>query len=146
MLDSGCWTVDDQGMAEQWFIRVQGKEYGPADMPTLQEWKSESRVLRTNEARRSDQSIWTTATEIPGLFEIEEIQPPAPPVQQQQVEPVPWVDHADRAERIEERPRHSFREICYQTLLIYRRGFFQFFGLTLLIIGPSICAQLTEGF
>ena len=33
-------------MAEAWFIRVEGKEYGPADVETLHEWRAEGRVLR----------------------------------------------------------------------------------------------------
>ncbi|HET9801021.1 MAG TPA: DUF4339 domain-containing protein, partial [Chthoniobacterales bacterium] len=61
----------DQAMAEQWIIRVQGKEYGPADLPTLQEWKSEGRVLPTNPARQADFDFWKTAGEIPGLFHAE---------------------------------------------------------------------------
>jgi len=37
MLDSGCMMLDDQEMAEEWIVRVQGKEYGPADIDTLLE-------------------------------------------------------------------------------------------------------------
>ena len=69
MLDSGCWMLDDQGMAEQWIIRVEGKEYGPAELATLREWKTEGRVLATNEARRVDVDLWSTAgVEIPGCL------------------------------------------------------------------------------
>ena len=71
-------------MAEQWFIKVEGREYGPADLATLLEWKDDSRVLRTNEVRRSDRDDWTVAGEIPGLFEA--VPPPvAPP--SMQIEP-----------------------------------------------------------
>src|SRR2546423_14955726 len=76
MLDSGCGMFHDQAMPEQWIIRVEGKEYGPADLPTLHEWKSEGRVLPTNPARGADVDLWKTAGEIPGLFHVE-----APPVQ-----------------------------------------------------------------
>src|SRR5438132_5760336 len=41
-------------MAEQWIIRVGGKEYGPADLATLREWKTDGRVLPTNPARGVD--------------------------------------------------------------------------------------------
>src|SRR5207247_2647528 len=41
-------------MADQWIIRVLGKEYGPADIETLREWKTEGRLLPENEARRVD--------------------------------------------------------------------------------------------
>src|SRR6266853_1885700 len=74
-------------MAEQWIIRVQGKEYGPADLATLHEWKADGRVLPNNPARRVDvdstavadsakEALWETAGEIPGLFRTQ-----PPPVQ-----------------------------------------------------------------
>ena len=56
-------------MAEQWIIRVEGKDYGPADFETLQEWKSDGRVIPANPARRSDVDGWQTAADIPGLFD-----------------------------------------------------------------------------
>src|SRR5437588_12721997 len=76
MLDSGCSLFHDQAMAEQWIIRVEGRDYGPADVATLQEWKSDGRVLRMNPARRADADIWQTAGDVPGLFDLE-----PPPVQ-----------------------------------------------------------------
>ena len=60
--------LDDQGMTEEWIVRVHGKEYGPADVETLREWKAEGRLLPGNEARRADTELWKTAAEIPGLF------------------------------------------------------------------------------
>ena len=63
----------------QWTIRVEGKEYGPADLATLREWKEDGRVLSTNEARRSEEETWMRAGEIPGLFAATPPQPP--PVQ-----------------------------------------------------------------
>src|SRR6266571_9141646 len=67
---------NDEEMPEQWIIRVEGKEYGPADLATLREWKADGRVLPTNPARRVDVDLWKTAGDIPGLFRLE-----APPVQ-----------------------------------------------------------------
>src|SRR5260370_23841902 len=63
------------GMADEWIIRVAGDEYGPADLETLREWKTEGRLLPTNEARRADSDVdlWTTAADIPGLFESDDI-------------------------------------------------------------------------
>ena len=52
-----------------------GTEYGPANIETLREWKAEGRLLPSNEARRADVDLWTTAAEIPGLFSV----PPAVP-------------------------------------------------------------------
>jgi hypothetical protein len=42
--------------------------------------------------------------------------------------------------------RRSFAEILTETVQIYRKGFFQFLGLTLLVLLPSICGQLTTVF
>src|SRR5438128_11049998 len=70
MLDSGCMMLDDQEMAEEWIVRVQGKEYGPADIDTLHEWKKEGRLLPENEARTTGDDLWSTAAAIPGLFDV----------------------------------------------------------------------------
>ena len=122
-------------MAEQWIIRVQGKDYGPADLATLHEWKADGRVLPTNPARRIDVDAWETAAEIPGLFKTE-----PPPVQ------VPTGDQrvevTDR--RVESKP--PTRNILTETFRVYFRGFFQFFGLSLLSIVPIVCAELTSRF
>jgi len=122
-------------MAEQWIIRVQGKDYGPADLATLHEWKADGRVLPTNPARRIDVDGWQTAAEIPGLFKTE-----PPPVQ------VPTRDQrvevTDR--RVESKP--PTRNILTETFRVYFRGFFQFFGLSLLSIVPIVCAELTSRF
>src|SRR6266404_4988555 len=122
-------------MAEQWIIRVQGKDYGPADLATLHEWKADGRVLPINPARRLDVDAWQTAAEIPGLFKTE-----PPPVQ------VPTRDQrvevTDR--RVESKP--PTRNILTETFRVYFRGFFQFFGLSLLSIVPIVCAELTSRF
>ena len=68
MLDSECMMLDDQGVNDEWIVRVQGAEYGPANIETLREWKTEGRLLPSNEARQADVDLWTTAAEIPGLF------------------------------------------------------------------------------
>jgi hypothetical protein len=128
MLDSGCRMLDDQAMPQQWIIRVEGKEYGPADVETLREWKTEGRVLAENEARRTDTDAWTTAADIPGLFGGEALATASslrlthPPLQQ----------------------RRSFRQIMAETVRIYRKGFPQFLGLALMVAAPSICAQLAN--
>ena len=88
-MDSECMTRNDQGVAEEWIVRVDGREYGPANIDTLREWKAEGRVLPANEARRTDAELWTLAGEIPGLFNVEALgtasalakAPPAPPPQ-----------------------------------------------------------------
>ena len=76
MLDSECMMLDDQGVTDEWIVRVQGTEYGPANIETLREWKAEGRLLPSNEARRADVDLWTTAADIPGLFSV----PPVVPI------------------------------------------------------------------
>src|SRR5262249_12347002 len=123
-----------KAMADQWIIRVRGKEYGPVDIETLREWKNEGRLLPDNEARQPDagavtsteEILWTTAAKIPGLFTIAVAgagtagQFAQPPLQQ----------------------HRSFAQILAETLRIYRKGFLQFLFLTLLVVLPSVCAQL----
>ena len=130
MLDSGCMMLDDQGVNDEWIVRVQGAEYGPATIETLREWKAEGRLLPSNEARQADIDLWTKAAEIPGLFSM----PPAVPSPGDFTQPPIQVS------------RRSFAEILTETLQIYRKGFLQFLGLTLLMLLPSIASQLTTAF
>src|ERR1700682_142493 len=109
-------------MAEEWIVRVQGKEYGPVDFETLSEWKREGRVLPTNEVRRVDVELWTTAAQIPDLF---------PPVQASAV-------------GNELAQTRSLHDILVETWRIYRRGFWQFLALSALVAVPSVCAQLSS--
>jgi hypothetical protein len=131
MLDSECMMLDDQEVTDEWIVRVQGREYGPANIETLREWKAEGRLLPANEARRANVDFWTTAAEIPGLFDAGAVA-------------------ATSARPLAQPPlqisRRSFTQILTETLQIYRRGFFQFLGLTLLVLLPSICSQLTTAF
>jgi hypothetical protein len=119
--------LDDQGMAEEWIVRVQGKEYGPANIEMLREWKREGRLLPENEARSAGANLWSTAGAIPGLFDkglaapTEAESPTEPPLQ---------VD------------RRSFGQILADAFQIYRKGFFQFVCLALLVMLPSLLAQL----
>src|SRR6266699_4591564 len=127
MLDSGCMMLDDQEMAEEWIVRVQGKEYGPADIDTLREWKKEGRLLPENEARTTSADLWSTAAAIPGLFDVGML--------------------AAASARVEIQPplqtQRSFGQILAETFQIFRKGFFQFLGLTLVVLLPSVCSQLT---
>ena len=122
--------LDDQEVNDEWIVRVQGAEYGPANIETLREWKTEGRLLPSNEARQADVDLWTTAAEIPGLFSM----PPAVPHPASFTQPPVQLS------------RRSFAEILAETLQIYRKGFLQFLGLTLLMLLPSIASQLTTAF
>jgi hypothetical protein len=108
-------------MVEEWIVRVQGKDYGPVDVETLREWKAEGRLLPANQVRRIGVDLWTTAADIPGLF-------------------VPVSSTHEPAGLA----RRSLGAILIDAVRIYRKGFLQFFGLTLLIAVPSFCAQLTS--
>jgi hypothetical protein len=127
MLDSGCMMLDDQEMAEEWIVRVQGKEYGPADIDTLREWKKEGRLLPENEARTASADLWSTAAAIPGLFDVGMLAAASARVEIQS--PL--------------QTQHSLGQILAETFQIYRKGFFQFLGLTLVVLLPSVCSQLT---
>jgi hypothetical protein len=128
MLDSGCMMLDDQDMAEEWIVRVQGKEYGPANIDTLHEWKKEGRLIPENEARTADTDLWSTAAAIPGLFDVGTLA-----VASAQAQIVPPLQTQYR----------SFGQILAETFQIYRKGFFPFLGLTLVVLLPSVCSQLT---
>jgi len=130
VLDSECMMPDDQGMSEEWIVRVHGKEYGPANLDTLREWKAEGRLLPANDARRANVDLWITAGEIPELFSVT----PSVEAATQQTEPPVQVS------------RRSFNQILAETFQIYRKGFFQFLGLVLLVLLPSICSQLITAF
>ena len=97
-------------MSEQWFLRVEDREYGPADLAMLREWKEDGRVLRENEARPEDSDMWVPAAEIPGLFapeppDLVQTLPGAPPVQSP-----------------------GFFRICFDTVALYIKGFFSLSG------------------
>jgi len=115
-------------MAEEWIVRVQGKEYGPANIDTLREWKREGRLLPENEARNMEADLWSTAAAIPGLFDAgASAAASAGPL----MEPPLQTQH------------RTFGQILAETFQIYRKGFFQFLGLTLLVLLPSVCSQVT---
>jgi hypothetical protein len=120
--------LDDQGMTEEWIVRVEGKEYGPVDIDTLREWKREGRLLPENEARNTSVDLWSTAAAIPGLFDVAAIVPTGGRLPEET--PLPT-------------QRRSFGQTLAETFQIYRKGFFQFLGLTLLVLLPSVCSQLT---
>jgi len=126
-------------MADQWIIRVEGKEYGPADLTTLQEWKTEGRLLPSNAARLADVDLWKTAADIPGLFQIEQ-----PPIQTGVTAHRSFVTGQESAIKDQKTvTRSTTRNILAETFQVYFRGFFQFLALTLLTLVPSLCSQFT---
>jgi hypothetical protein len=116
-------------MPEQWFVRVGDRDYGPADLDMLREWKREGRVLPTNAVRCTDADSWTTAAQIPGLFDEPRVigadTGPTPPPPQQ---------------------RRTFVQLVSETLGIYRAGLLQFAGLALVPALPSLCGQVAAAF
>jgi len=110
-------------MSDRWIIRVAGKEYGPVDLDTLADWKSEGRLLPANEVRRESDTAWTTAGTIDGLFA-----PPPLPASRGH----PW------------QRRRTFAEIIGDSLRIYKSAFLPFFILTLLVAVPAFVLELTS--
>src|SRR5205809_7359614 len=109
-MDSECMIQYDQGVAEEWILRVDGREYGPANIETLREWKAEGRVLPANEARRADAELWSLAAEIPGLFNVEAL----PTVS------APRLIHSTSSEQaLPPLPPRGFEEILTGTFRIY---------------------------
>jgi hypothetical protein len=132
-MDSECMIRDDQGVTEEWILRVDGREYGPANIDTLREWKAEGRVLPANDARRADAELWTLAAEIPGLFDVETLATAS----------ASRLTHATSSGQAPPPPRsRGFGQILAETFRIYARGFLQFLPLTLLVVLPSVCGQL----
>jgi hypothetical protein len=132
-MDSECMIRDDQGVTEEWIVRVAGKEYGPANIDTLREWKAEGRVLPANEARRVDADLWTLAAKIPGLFELD-----APGA----VSGSHLTDSTSSVPVPLALPSRGFGQILADSFRIYARGFLPFFCLTLLVVLPSVFGQV----
>jgi len=124
---------DDQGVTEEWIVRVAGKEYGPANIDTLREWKAEGRVLPANEARRVDADLWTLAAKIPGLFELD-----APAA----VSGSHLTDSTSSVPVPLALPSRGFGQILADSFRIYARGFLPFLCLTLLVVLPSVFGQV----
>ncbi len=112
-------------MPDRWIIRVAGKEYGPVDLEQLREWKQEGRLLSANEARLENESQWSSADAIPGLFQS-----------------MPLAPSPAEAKETEQPRGKLFR----RTFQIYGRGFFKFLALSGLVIVPSLCGQLVSVF
>jgi hypothetical protein len=109
-------------MSDQWMVRVDGKEYGPVDEDELREWRSEGRLIRTNEICRVGEERWIAAGELPEIFADE--QPPAEP--------------PDLIVR-----RRSWREIFRESIRLYRAAFWRFIAFGLLTAVPMFVLQST---
>jgi hypothetical protein len=110
-------------MAEQWIVRVQGQEYGPVDLEELLTWKEEGRLIRENEIREPESERWIPAGELPELFADETPASTVPPAIVRQ---------------------STLGGILSRTWQIYRERFGQFLGLSVLVIVPSLCVQLSS--
>ncbi|MDQ6622550.1 MAG: DUF4339 domain-containing protein [Verrucomicrobiota bacterium] len=112
-------------MPDEWFVRVQEKEYGPVDLETLLEWKADERLIPQNEVRHGEEAGWLPAAQFPELFASEPIGSAQP----------------ERLFR-----RRGFGQIIAESLRIYGRGFPQFFALALLVAIPSLALNLGWAF
>ncbi|HSH39472.1 MAG TPA: DUF4339 domain-containing protein, partial [Chthoniobacterales bacterium] len=115
-------------MAEEWFVRVLGREYGPVDLETLREWKADGRLIATNEVRGASDAAWVQAGSIAELF------PPSTP-------PPLAYPASQPAER-----RRGFMEIIVETCRLYAKGFLTFAGLAALVGIPELGFRLSVAF
>lgn len=106
-------------MAEQWMVRVEGREYGPVDADELRTWRKEGRLIRQNEVRRVGDERWIRAGELPEIF-VDET-PAEPP---------------DLIVR-----RRTWPEIFRESIRIYRGGFWRFMIFGLLTAVPMFVLQ-----
>ena len=116
---------NENNPTDAWFVRVEGKEYGPVDLDTLHEWRAEGRVIPQNYLRREGENTWVLASTLPELFP-------------SGVRPPPLPNELFR--------RRSIAEIFYETFRIYRRGFWPFLVLSLLVGIASFAFQLSWSF
>src|SRR5437764_337200 len=107
-------------MPDQWMVRVEGHEYGPVDLETLREWKSEGRLIRTNELRRIGEERWVPAEQFPEIF----------------ADDLPPAEAPDLIVR-----RRAWPEIFRETIRIYRGGFSRFMIFGLLTAVPMFVMQ-----
>ncbi len=110
-------------MAEQWIVRVDGREYGPVGADELREWRREGRLIRENEVREADGERWIRAEELPEVFADEPAVAPPLPVR-----------------------RLNFGEIVAASWHIFHRGFGRFFLLGLLVAVPAFFLQIAVPF
>lgn len=110
-------------MPEQWMVRVEGKEYGPVDEDDLREWKTEGRLIRTNEVRRVGDDRWFPAGELPEIFADDD-------------QPAQSSEPPDLVIR-----RRTWLEIYRETIRIYRGGFWRFMPFGLLTAVPLFVLQ-----
>jgi hypothetical protein len=109
-------------MADQWMVRVDGKEYGPVDEDDLRDWKAEGRLIRQNEVRRLGEDRWFGAGELAEVFSDDRLSQPAEP--------------PDLIVR-----RRTWPEILRETFRIYRAGFWRFMVFGLLTAVPMFVLQ-----
>jgi GYF domain 2 len=109
-------------VAEEWIVRVEGKEYGPVETDELCEWRREGRLIPANELRRVGDEHWIRAGELPEVFG--DAEPVAPPLR-------------------EFEKARTWRHVFAETLRIYRRGFVSFMLFGLITSVPMFVLQWT---
>ncbi len=112
-------------MPDEWFVRVHGKEYGPVNLDTLREWRTEGRLIPENELRDPAEAEWRKAGEFVEIFADEEV--------------------PDTASN-ELFRRRTMLQIIGDAFGIYARGFLPLFGLALIVAVPSLVLKISMAF
>jgi hypothetical protein len=109
-------------MADEWFVRVHGKVYGPVAIDVLREWQREGRLIPENEVQRAGDHRWISASDFGALVGGAE---PSPPTRPSVPTPATW------------------RSIFGETFRIYFAGLPRFIGFALLAAIPMFFLQMT---
>lgn len=112
-------------MAQEWIVRVEGKEYGPVDTDALREWRREGRLIPANELRHVGDDRWISAGELVEVFGDAEPEPPPLPPPRALAGAKTW------------------RQVFADTFRIYRSGLGRFLVFGLLTSVPMFILQWT---
>ena len=80
-------TIETVDTDRRWWCNIQGREYGPVELPKLIEWAATGRLLRDDLVRFGNDP-YVLASELPGLFPDQASVMPPPNIQNIQSNPV----------------------------------------------------------
>jgi membrane protein YdbS with pleckstrin-like domain len=72
--------VHEKQTMTDWYVRVDGEQYGPYTSEQLKMYASEGHVTRDSEVRRGTDGRWVIASQVKGMFaDVVDSAPPPPP-------------------------------------------------------------------